>query len=413
MLWEDRVKMAVGKGLSGKIYDVAGVRLSAVSAGIRYQDRLDLVLIELTEESKSAGVFTQNVFCAAPVVVAKSHLSSNDPRVLIINTGNANAGTGDSGLQDALQCCQIVAECTGLDIQEVIPFSTGVIGEKLPVKKITAGVPRALDRLDGKNWKDAAIGILTTDTRPKLLSKQVKLADSLVTITGFAKGSGMIRPNMATMLSFVFTDALIEKELLDEMISELVDESFNRITVDGDTSTNDAAMLVATGKSGVPIAELDDTNKRKFDICLKSVFQQLAKELIKDAEGATKFITVVVKEGRDKEECAKVAFCVAESLLVKTALFASDANWGRILAAIGRAGLDKLDTYNVNIDIGDVRIVTKGNLEETYTEEKGKSVMELDELIISIELGRGNIEEAVWTSDLSHDYVTINADYRT
>ena len=407
------VKMAVGKGLSGEIYDVAGVRLSAVSAGIRYQNRLDLVLIELTEESKSAGVFTQNVFCAAPVVVAKSHLSSNDPRVLIINTGNANAGTGDSGLQDALQCCLIVAECTGLDIQEVIPFSTGVIGEKLPVKKITAGVPGALDRLDEKNWKDAAIGILTTDTRPKLLSKQVKLADSLVTITGFAKGSGMIRPNMATMLSFVFTDALIEKELLDEMISELVDESFNRITVDGDTSTNDAAMLVATGKSGVPIAELDDTNKRKFVTCLKSVFQQLAKELIKDAEGATKFITVVVKEGRDKEECAKVAFCVAESLLVKTALFASDANWGRILAAIGRAGLDNLDTYNVNIDIGDVRIVTKGNLEETYTEEKGKSVMELDELIISIELGRGNIQETVWTSDLSHDYVTINADYRT
>ena len=288
-----------------------------------------------------------------------------------------------------------------------------MIGEKLPVKKITAGVPRALDRLDDKNWKDAAIGILTTDTRPKLLSKQVKLADSLVTITGFAKGSGMIRPNMATMLSFVFTDALIEKELLDEMISELVDESFNRITVDGDTSTNDAAMLVATGKSGVPIAELDDTNKRKFVTCLKSVFQQLAKELIKDAEGATKFITVVVKEGRDKGECAKVAFCVAESLLVKTALFASDANWGRILAAIGRADLDDLDTRNVNIDIGEVRIVTEGQLEKTYTEEKGKSAMEREELIISIELGRGNMQETVWTSDLSHDYVRINADYRT
>ena len=413
MLWEDWVIMAVGKGLSGKIYDVAGVRLSAVSAGIRYQDRLDLVLIELTEESKSACVFTKNAFCAAPVVVAKSHLASNDPRVLIINTGNANAGTGDIGLQDSLQCCQIVAECKGLDLEEVIPFSTGVIGEKLPVKRVTAGVPEALDRLDEKNWKDAATGILTTDTRPKLLSKQIKVAGDVVTITGFAKGSGMIRPNMATMLSFVFTDALIERELLDEMISKLVDESFNRITVDGDTSTNDAAMLVATGKSGVPIAELDDINKKKFIACLKSVFQELAKELIKDAEGATKFITVVVKEGRDKEECAKVAFCVAESLLVKTALFASDANWGRILAAIGRAGLDKLDTYNVNIDIGDVRIVTNGNLEETYTEEKGKSVMELDELIISIELGRGNIQESVWTSDLSHDYVTINADYRT
>ena len=218
---------------------------------------------------------------------------------------------------------------------------------------------------------------------------------------------------MATMLSFVFTDALIERELLNEMIGELVDESFNRITVDGDTSTNDAAMLVATGKSRVPIAELDDTKKKKFITCLKSVFQQLAKELIRDAEGATKFITVVVKEGRDKEECAKVAFCVAESLLVKTALFASDANWGRILAAIGRAGIDNLDTRNINIDIGEIRIVTKGSLEETYKEEKGKSVMELDELIISIELGRGNMQEEVWTSDLSHEYVRINADYRT
>ena len=405
--------MAVGKGLYGKIHDVAGVRLSAVSAGIRYQDRLDLVLIELSKESKSVGVFTKNAFCAAPIVIAKSHLTSNDPRALIINTGNANAGTGEIGVQDALQCCQIVAECKGLNIQEVIPFSTGVIGEKLPVKKILAGIPQALHRLDEKNWKDAAMGILTTDTRPKLLSTQVKLADSMVTITGFAKGSGMIRPNMATMLSFVFTDALIERELLNEMIGELVDESFNRITVDGDTSTNDAAMLVATGKSRVPIAELDDTKKKKFITCLKSVFQQLAKELIRDAEGATKFITVVVKEGRDKEECAKVAFCVAESLLVKTALFASDANWGRILAAIGRAGIDNLDTRNINIDIGEIRIVTKGSLEETYKEEKGKSVMELDELIISIELGRGNMQEEVWTSDLSHEYVRINADYRT
>ena len=413
MLWEDWIKMAVGRGPSGKIHNVAGIKLSAVSAGIRYKDKLDLVLIQLSEESKSAGVFTQNAFCAAPVVIAKSHLSSHNPRVLIINTGNANAGTGDIGLRDALECCQAVAEWKELEIQQVIPFSTGVIGEKLPVKKIVAGVPEALDRLDKMNWQDAAMGILTTDTRPKLISKQIKLADKFVTITGFAKGSGMIRPNMATMLSFVFTDALIEKEALDKMIGELVDESFNRITVDGDTSTNDAAILVATGKSGVPIADLDDSNKKKYIACLKTVFQELAKELIKDAEGATKFITVVVKEGRDREECAKVAYCVAESLLVKTALFASDANWGRILAAIGRTDLDNFDTRNVNIDIGDVRIVTQGNLEETYTEEKGTSAMQLEELIISIELGRGNMQETVWTSDLSHDNVRINADYRT
>ena len=362
--------MAVGQGPSGIIHNVAGIRLSAVKAGIRYEDRLDLVLIQLCEESKSSGVFTQNAFCAAPVVIAKSHLSSHNPRILIINTGNANAGTGDIGLQDALECCQAVAECNELEIQQVIPFSTGVIGEKLPVDKIVAGVPVALDRLDEMNWQDAAKGILTTDTRPKLISRQIKVADNFVNITGFAKGSGMIRPNMATMLSFVFTDAHIEKETLDKMIGELVDESFNRITVDGDTSTNDAAMLIATGKSGVSIAELDDSNRKRFDACLKSVFQELAKEVIKDAEGATKFISVVVKEGIDKEECVKVAYCVAESPLVKTALFASDANWGRILAAIGRAGLDNLDTRSVNIDIGDVRIVTKGNIEETYTEEK-------------------------------------------
>ena len=405
--------MVFGYGSNEKIHNVAGVRLSAVSAGIRYQDKLDLVLIELSEQTTVVGAFTQNAFCAAPVVIAKSHLSSHDPRVFVINTGNANAGTGDIGQKHALESCQIVAKHAGVATQQVLPFSTGVIGEELPIDKLIAGVPKALLCLDEGAWEDAAIGILTTDTRPKLVSKQIELAGSLLTITGMAKGSGMIRPNMATMLSYVFTDALVEKKLLDEIIVQLLDKSFNRITVDGDTSTNDAAMLVATGKSGVSISELDNAKRKEFIIALESVFQQLAIELVKDAEGATKFITVNVSGGKEEDECLKVAYCVSESLLVKTALFASDPNWGRILAAIGRSGVENLDTRRVNIDIGSVRIVSEGTVAEGYTEEKGKSVMERDEIIISIELGRGDKQETVWTSDLSHDYVRINSDYRT
>ena len=413
MLWEDSLEMVVGSGSSGKIHNVAGVRLSAVSAGIRYQDKLDLVLIELSEQSAVAGAFTQNAFCAAPVVIAKSHLSSHDPRVFIINTGNANAGTGEIGQKHALECCQIVAKHAEVALQQVLPFSTGVIGEELPVNKLLAGVPKAFNCLDEGAWKDAGMGILTTDTRPKLVSKQIEVAGNLLTITGMAKGSGMIRPDMATMLSYVFTDALIEKELLDEIIIEMIDKSLNRITVDGDTSTNDAAILVATGKSGVSISELSNLKREEFIEMLKSVFQQLAIELVKDAEGATKFITVNVTEGRDEDECLKIAYCVAESLLVKTALFASDPNWGRILAAVGRAGVEDLDTRKVNIDIGGVRIVSEGKVAESYTEEKGKCAMRRDEIIISIELGRGTNQETVWTSDLSHDYIRINADYRT
>ena len=413
MLWEDNIKMGLGSGSNEKIHNVAGVRLSAVSAGIRYEDKLDLVLIELSEMSTTTGAFTKNAFCAAPVVIAKSHLSSHNPRMFIINTGNANAGTGEIGHQHALECCRMVAEQAEIAVQQVLPFSTGVIGEILPIDKILAGIPEVFSNLDESTWEDAAKGILTTDTIPKLVSRQIEVAGSLLTITGIAKGSGMIRPDMATMLSYVFTDALINKELLDEIIIESIDKSFNRITVDGDTSTNDAAMLVATGKSGIPISELDDSEREEFVAGLASVFQQLAIELVKDAEGATKFITVNVKEGRDEGECLKVAYCVSESLLVKTALFASDPNWGRILAAVGRAGLENLDTRKVNIDIGSVRIVSEGKVAKSYTEEKGKSVMERDEIIISIELGRGAKQETVWTSDLSHDYVRINSDYRT
>jgi len=405
--------MAVGKGLSGKIYDVAGVRLSAVSAGIRYQDRLDLVLIELTKESKSAGVFTKNAFCAAPVVVAKSHLSSNDPRVLIINTGNANAGTGDSGLQDALQCCQIVAECTGLDIQEVIPFSTGVIGEKLPVKKITAGVPVALDRLDGKNWKDAAIGILTTDTRPKLLSKQVKLADSLVTITGFAKGSGMIRPNMATMLSFVFTDALIEKELLDEMMSELVDESFNRITVDGDTSTNDMVLLFSTEKAkNKKIISAKTKEFKLFQSNLHQVMLSLAKQITIDGEGASKFVEIIVLGGKNNKDVKQLAFSVANSQLFKTAIAGEDPNWGRILMAIGKSN-SSVNINKIDLKLGDQFVFKQGNISKNYKEKQASKYMKGTKIKIFINLNLGRSEFKAYTCDLTHKYISINADYRS
>ena len=413
MLREDRIEMVVGVSFKGKIHEVAGVRLSAVSAGIRYKDRPDLVLIELAEGTTVAGVFTQNAFCAAPVLIAKSHLSSSNPRIFIINTGNANAGTGEPGQQNAIKCCQIVAEHVQVSVEQVLPFSTGVIGEELPVEKIAAGVPQALDLLGANNWMDAAHGILTTDTRPKLVSKQIEVAGGVLTVTGMAKGAGMIRPNMATMLSYVFTDAIIDKDTLDKITARLVNGSFNRITIDGDTSTNDAAMLAATGKSEISISNLETKEQEKYFSCLQYVFERLAVELVKDAEGATKFITINISEGKDEQECLKVAYCVAESLLVKTALFASDPNWGRILAVIGRAGLESLEIYKVDIDVGNVRIVSGGKIADSYTEEDGQAVMKHEEICITINLGRGNAKETVWTSDLSHDYVRINADYRT
>jgi len=405
--------MAVGVINPSEIYNVAGVKLAAVKSAIRYPDRLDLVLIELAKDANVAGVFTQNIFCAAPVSIAKSHLRKASPRYFVINTGNANAGTGKTGKEDALNSCRFVAEIGKIPRHQVLPFSTGVIGEKLPIEKIEAALPKAFSLLEESSWREASLGILTTDTRPKLVSKKIRLRDDWVVITGMAKGSGMIKPNMATMLSYVFTDAIIEKDVLNQILNQVVNKSFNRITIDGDTSTNDACILTATGASKVAISDLNEEDTLRFYDTLKSVFRQLAIELIKDAEGATKFITIQVGQGLNESECLEVAYCIAESPLVKTALFASDPNWGRILAAIGRAEIKNLDLSTIGISIGDIRIISKGEVDDLYTEELVQPLMEKDEITISITLGRGDCNEVVWTSDLSHDYIRINADYRT
>lgn len=405
--------MAVGLGCSLDYRSIAGIRLAAVKSKIRYPDQLDLVLIELAEHANVAGVYTQNAFCAAPVALAKAHTQKFCPRYFLINTGNANAGTGETGKVNALRCCQAIAELAGVSAQEVLPFSTGVIGEQLPVEKILAATPRLFIDLSKSSWVEAAEGILTTDTRPKLVSVQLEIDGKQVSITGIAKGSGMIKPNMATMLGFIFTDADIESIVLDELLCDAVGKSFNRITVDGDTSTNDCCMLVATGKSGVSINKLRTHDYGKFKAALESLFVTLATELIKDAEGASKFITITVASGASSLECREVAYCIAESPLVKTALFAEDPNWGRILAAVGRSGLENLDLQSITIDLGSVRIVSGGGVDPSYLEALGQVAMQKEEIIISVNLNRGSFSESVWTSDFSHEYISINSDYRT
>ena len=405
--------MAVGKQDIPTIYPVKGIRLSAVESNIRYTDRLDLVLIELTQASSVSGVFTRNAFCAAPVVVARQHLEEKPSRYFLINTGNANAGTGKAGEQNAQDCCKALAQLTSIDSFEVLPFSTGVIGEALPIEKIKAAMPRSIENLHQDNWQDAAEGILTTDTRPKIASTQVELDGETINITGIAKGSGMIKPNMATMLAFVFTDAAISQDALTEYLNSAVDKSFNRLTVDGDTSTNDCCMLVATGESAAEDIGVNAIHSAKFSSALDKIFVDLAKGLIKDAEGASKFVTVRVSSAANTEECLAVAYTVAESPLVKTALFASDPNWGRILAAVGRTGLESLAIDQVSISLGDVKLVSYGALDPSYTEEAGQDEMDKEEILIHINLARGDAEETVWTSDLSHEYVRINAEYRS
>ncbi len=395
------------------IHEVAGIRLGAVKANIRYQDRLDLVLIEIAEQSAVAAVTTQNAFCAAPVLLTRQHLAAASPRYFLINTGNANAGTGEQGLADARHCCQALADLAAVEAQQVLPFSTGVIGERLPVDRIAEALPHCLDALQAGHWQEAALGILTTDTRPKLASTQIQLNNSTITITGMAKGAGMIKPNMATMLAYVFTDLSVQNEQLGKLLAHATERSFNRITVDGDTSTNDCCMLVATGASQCGYEELNATDKALFEQGMFDVFQQLAMELVRDAEGASKFVTVVVEEGASEQECLQVAYTIAESPLVKTALFAADPNWGRILAAVGRAGLDSLDIEQVVIFLGEQLIVMNGSVAKQYREELGQQEMDKDDILIRIRLGRGNCSETVWTSDLSHDYVRINAEYRT
>ncbi|MBT3531334.1 MAG: bifunctional glutamate N-acetyltransferase/amino-acid acetyltransferase ArgJ [Gammaproteobacteria bacterium] len=405
--------MAITEQSVSTIYPVAGVRLSAVAANIRYADRLDLVLIEIKEGSRVSGVFTQNAFCAAPVNVSKKHLLQMDSRYFLINTGNANAGTGKEGELAARDCCQTVADTSDVELQQVLPFSTGVIGEALAVEKIQAAIPQAFNSLNENNWSDAATGILTTDTRPKIASTQIEINGERINITGIAKGSGMIKPNMATMLAYVFTDANIEKQTLNSFLNSAVEKSFNRLTVDGDTSTNDCCMLVATGENSASKIEADTSQAVEFSLALDALFIDLAKGLIKDAEGATKFVTIKVSGGANADECLAVAYTVAESPLVKTALFASDPNWGRILAAIGRAGLNSLDIGKVSISLGNVCLVSGGAIDSSYTEELGQSEMNKEEILIDIGLARGDAQETVWTSDLSHEYVRINAEYRS
>ena len=396
-----------------ELLPVAGIRLGTASAGIRYPDRPDLVVLELASGSRCAAVFTQNAFCAAPVTVARRHLRSGSPRYLLVNTGNANAGTGAQGLLDAVQCCELLAADTGCGAADVLPFSTGVIGEALPVERIAAGLPDAVACLADSGWQDAAHGILTTDTVPKGASRRLELDGHTVTVTGIAKGAGMIRPDMATMLAFIATDAGLGDALLQTCLERAVTGSFNRITVDGDTSTNDACVLVATGLSDLPAILTADSHYEMLCEAVVDICTELAQAIVRDGEGATKFVTVAVEHGMSTDECLQVAYTIAHSPLVKTALFASDPNWGRILAAVGRAGIPDLDLAGVDIFLDEVCIISHGEIAADYREAAGQQVMERDEITIRTVLGRGNVSERVWTCDLSYDYVKINAEYRT
>ncbi|RBW49462.1 bifunctional glutamate N-acetyltransferase/amino-acid acetyltransferase ArgJ [Marinobacter sp. F3R11] len=405
--------MAVGPGSLPEFFPVAGVRLGIASAGIKKPGRKDIVVFELAPGSRVSGLFTTNQFCAAPVTLSRKHLAEKAPRYLLINTGNANAGTGERGMRDALACCEALAQGAGVSTTEVLPFSTGVIGEPLPVRKILDALPDALANTADNRWAEAASGIMTTDTRPKGESVQVDLDGHRVTISGISKGAGMIRPNMATMLGFIATDALIAPDALQALALELGEQSFNRITIDGDTSTNDACMLIASGQYGGPEITLDSPLLPALRDALKGVYLNLAHAIVRDGEGATKFVTIRVDGAAARKEALDVAYTVAHSPLVKTALFASDPNWGRILAAVGRAGVQGLDVNALEIYLGDVCLVRGGGRAEDYSEERGQAVMDQEEITITIDLKRGDISETVWTCDFSHDYVSINADYRS
>lgn len=392
---------------------VAGIRLAATAAGIRYRDRSDLVIIELAEHGSCAAVFTRNAFCAAPVVVAKEHLEQGPPRYLLINAGNANAGTGETGLRAARETCRLVADMAGCAMTQVLPFSTGVIGEDLPVGPFAQAVPGLLGDLDGTNWDAAAAAIMTTDTVPKQVERQVDLMAGRVTLRGIAKGAGMICPDMATMLAFCATDAAVPDVVLQTLLVDAVADSFNAITIDGDTSTNDACVLMASGASGIRVDALDSADGQRFAAAVRHVCRELAEQIVRDGEGATKLVRVRVDEAADSDEARQVAYTVAHSPLVKTALFAGDPNWGRILAAVGRAGLYALAIDSVRIWLDDVGIVRDGGRDPEYTEVAGQAVMARDELTLRIALGRGTASVEILTCDLSYDYVKINAEYRS
>lgn len=393
---------------------VAGIRLATTSAGIKKPGREDLTLIEMAEGSRCAAVYTRNVFCAAPVILAKQHQKQSASRFLLINSGNANAGTGEAGMQAARDCCQAVAEAAGVGAAAVLPFSTGVIGQPLPVTKITAAIPETYSALAENNWLNAAHAIMTTDTIAKARSVQLELDGKTVTLTGMSKGSGMIRPDMATMLAYVATDAAVSQAVLTTMLHKAMNQSFNRITVDGDTSTNDACVLMASGQAGNrEISNITSEDGERLLTALTDLCRYLAQAVVRDGEGATKFISIAVKQGESQEECRMVAYTIAHSPLVKTALFASDPNWGRILAAVGRSGIDDLELGGVSIYLGDVCIVDQGQPAASYSEEQGQQVMDQADIDITVQLGRGVAEDLVWTCDFSYDYVKINAEYRT
>ncbi|MZR62450.1 bifunctional glutamate N-acetyltransferase/amino-acid acetyltransferase ArgJ [Alcanivorax sp. DP30] len=392
---------------------VPGLRLAAVEAGIKKANRKDLVVLELAEGSRVSGVFTLNRFCAAPVQVAKARLAAGTPKYLMINTGYANAGTGKKGMENCLASCKLLAEAAGCKEEEILPYSTGVIGEQFPLDAFARGLPMALAELDEHHWGRASQGIMTTDTYPKVASRRVEIDGVPVTVTGMSKGSGMIKPNMATMLGYIATDAPIAKPLLDQWVSSLADKSFNRVTVDGDTSTNDACMLISTAKAEMAeITELDETSQVLYN-ALEAVFVELAQALVRDGEGATKFVEITITGAASDADARIVAETIAHSPLVKTALFASDPNWGRILGAIGRAPIAELDVDKVNLWLGDVLLVERGGVADSYQEADGAAVMAQSDIVIRADLSAGHGECTVWTCDFSYDYVKINAEYRT
>jgi len=397
------------------LHPVRGLRIGTAMAGVRKPNRRDLVVFELAPGSAVAGVFTTNRFCAAPVQLCQQRLAQGqDVRALLVNTGNANAGTGADGLARAQRSCESLAALLHLEPQQVLPFSTGVILETLPVERIEAGLPAALASLREDAWLDAAQGIMTTDTLPKAASRRCRIGGHEVTVTGIAKGAGMIRPALATMLGFVATDACIAPALLQQLVREAADASFNRITIDGDTSTNDAFVLMATQRAGhAPITALSSAEGRALHEAVLAVSQQLAQAIVRDGEGATKFITVQVQGGRDEAECKLAAYAVAHSPLVKTAFFASDPNLGRILAAVGYAGIADLDQGLIDLHLDEVHVVERGGRKPSYREEDGQAVMKRSEITVRVQLHRGSAQAQVWTCDLSHDYVSINADYRS
>jgi len=394
------------------LLSVKGIRLSSVAAGIKKNKSNDLVLIEIAKNSQCAAVFTQNKFCAAPVTLAKKYLQTNAPRYLLINSGNANAGTGDQGMRDAIESCELLANEMGCSKEDVLPFSTGVIGENLPLNKIKNALPELHKQLLEDNWINAGRGIMTTDTKLKGISKQVEIQGKKITVSGISKGAGMIQPNMATMLSYIATDVAIDKNLLQQCLTSSVHLSFNSITVDSDTSTNDACVLIATGQAANKKITEKNADYEKLANAINEVSLYLAQAIIRDAEGATKFVALQVNAAKNVEDARQVAYTVAHSPLVKTALFASDPNWGRILAAVGRAGVD-FEINKIKIFLGDICIVSNGGRDAAYTEEQGQKIMNQQEITIRIELQTGEESACIWTSDLSYDYVKINSEYRS